>query len=80
VDEHRVPLRVSFDSSSNAAYIYLADRIDAGGVAKAVQVESVDIRGMVNLDVDSEGRVLGVEILNATALLPANLMDAFRAS
>jgi uncharacterized protein YuzE len=35
---------------------------------------------MVNLDVDSEGRVLGVEILNATALLPANLMHTFRAT
>jgi uncharacterized protein YuzE len=58
-------MRVTYDPAADAAYVYLVDRI-APGEAKR-QVMALD--GSVVLDLDSEGRLLGVEVLAAKQLL-----------
>lgn len=68
------PLRVTYDPEANAAYIYFVPEITFGGVARAVPVDGGDHPWMVNLDVDSEGR-LGIEVLDARRLLPVALLD-----
>jgi uncharacterized protein YuzE len=75
--EQQVPFRMTFDPTVNAAYIQLADRIDTGGVAKMVAVDPIDIGGMVNIDLDDEGRIIGIEVLGATTLLPTTVMERF---
>ncbi len=68
-----VPIRVTFDRGANAAYIYLRD-IEPGGVGKTVPVH--DAPGMVNLDFDRKGRLIGIEVLPATRHLPQAILDS----
>jgi uncharacterized protein YuzE len=62
------PLRITHDPSVNAAYIYLAEEILPGGVARTVSVDPIDVRGIVNLDLDEDGRIIGIEVLDGRGL------------
>jgi uncharacterized protein YuzE len=75
VKDSLVPLRVTYDPEANAAYIYFVPDIQAGGVAKTVPVGDGSEPWMVNLDVDDEGRILGLEVLDARSLLSAALLE-----
>jgi uncharacterized protein YuzE len=69
------PLRVTYDPEADAAYIYLVPNVQSSGVARTVPVDGGDHPWMVNLDVDSDGQIVGVEVLDARRLLPASLLD-----
>jgi Protein of unknown function (DUF2283) len=56
---------VRIDRTANAAYIYVAGPIEAGGIAN-----SVEGAPGINLDFDSEGRLLGIELLSLEYLHP----------
>ena len=64
-------IRVTYDGMANAAYIYLVP-IGAGEATTTVPGE--DEAGSVNLDFDREGRLIGVEVLNARANLPPHVL------
>jgi len=64
---------VEYDPEANAAYIYLKE-IRSGGVAQTVCVDPIDIGGMVNLDLDDEGVIVGIEALDARGELPPELL------
>lgn len=68
--------RMSYDRQADAAYIYLAEGIPAGGVARTVCVDPQDIGGMVNLDLDHEGRIVGIEVMDASSKLPRESLPA----
>jgi uncharacterized protein YuzE len=74
--DRRVPLRVTYDESVDAAYIYLQAEIGSGGSARTICLDPIEVGGMVNLDVDADGRILGVEVLAASKLLPVELLDS----
>jgi uncharacterized protein YuzE len=66
---------MTFDSEANAAYIYLKDHIKPGGVSRS---EFCDVElhgGPVFLQFDSDGRLIGIEILGARELLPNDTLD-----
>lgn len=65
-----LPLRITFDEQADAAYIQVADATEVGGVART----DVGERSPVNLDFDNDGRLIGVEVLNARQALPAGLL------
>ena len=67
-------MKVTFDPSVDAAYIYLIDEIGPGGVAKTYPCDPREVGGMINLDFDSDGRLLGIEVLDATKKLSAGLL------
>ncbi|AJW77892.1 DUF2283 domain-containing protein [Clavibacter michiganensis] len=73
-------MRVTYDAAADAAYIELTGPIAAGGVAS--QIHSLITpggRGEVALDFDADGRLLGIEVLHASAVLPAAVLaDAVR--
>lgn len=52
-------MRFELDTEVNALYIYFRE-IPAGGVARTVELEDG-----VNLDIDREGRTLGLEFVDA---------------
>lgn len=52
-------MRFELDTEVNALYIYFRE-IAPGGVARTIEIEDG-----VNLDVDAEGRVLGIEFVEA---------------
>jgi uncharacterized protein YuzE len=66
--------RVEYDADANAAYIYLVEEILHGGVARTVSVDPREGM-MVNLDLDSDGRMLGIEVLDASSLLSPDLLQ-----
>ena len=68
-------MRITYDATVDAAYIYLVDQIRPGGVSKMVPVDPVEIGGMINLDFDSENHLLGIEVLGASTYLSAELLD-----
>jgi uncharacterized protein YuzE len=69
-------LEVTYDAVANAAYVYLSAPGSHPGVASMYPCDPVDVDGMINLDFDEQGRLLGIEILDARAKLPAYLLDS----
>jgi uncharacterized protein YuzE len=66
------------DPEADCAYIKLVP-IAPGGVDHSVCVadEFPELKGDVNLDVDRDGRLLGIEIVAARKFLQAELLDAY---
>ena len=67
-------MKITYDPSVDAAYIYLADAIEPGGVKKTYVCDPAEVGTMVNLDIDGEGRIVGVEVLSAKAHLPKAML------
>ncbi|MDP4012200.1 MAG: DUF2283 domain-containing protein [Candidatus Nanoarchaeia archaeon] len=57
-------MRIEYDKDVDAAYIYLKYPIKDGEAAK-----TVNLKENINLDYDKEGRLLGIEILDASKIL-----------
>jgi uncharacterized protein YuzE len=57
-------MRIAIDREADAGYIYLQE-IRAGEVE-----ETVPLNEDINIDLDSEGRILGIEILSVSKNLP----------
>lgn len=58
-------MRIKYDPAADAAYVYLVDRIQPG----EAKTQIVVLDGGVVLDLDAEGRLLGVEVVHAKRLL-----------
>lgn len=67
-------MKIEYDAGSDSAYIYLAEQRDHGGVAKTYACDPAAVDGQIHLDFDDQGRLLGMEILDASAFLPAELL------
>ncbi len=62
-------MRFTYDKDADAAYIYLVAAIAPGEVTQTRHC-LVDMHlAAVNLDFDSEGNILGIEILGASRAL-----------
>jgi len=72
-------MRVTFDPEIDMAYIYLHESHEGHTVARTEPL-IVDLRNgsrrLINLDFDSGGRLLGIEIDGAAAALPRSLLKA----
>jgi uncharacterized protein YuzE len=75
MNDATVPVRITYDESVDAAYIQLAE-IAPGGSARCVPVDPVAIGGMVNLDLDDQGRSIGIEVRAASEMLPPSLLTS----
>lgn len=67
-------MRITYDPEVDAAYIYLIP-IAPGGVAKTYPCDPEAVNGMINLDFDREGRLLGIEVLDASQKLPHAVLE-----
>jgi uncharacterized protein YuzE len=70
------PMKIEYDRAVDAAYIQLADVIGAGDVAHTEPGDPEHAYG-VNLDFDTDGRLLGIEVLDATLRFPDGFLDRF---
>ncbi|MCP2327297.1 uncharacterized protein YuzE [Hamadaea flava] len=68
----RVSLLCTYDSDADAAYIYLEHPVPPAAAERVIPFDIKD--GMFNLDLDTEGHVLGLEILGARKRLPHALL------
>lgn len=63
-------MKITFDKEANAVYIYFKE-ISNGKVKN-----TISLNDSVNVDIDKDGRTLGIEILNATKNLPADTLKS----
>ena len=57
-------MKITYDKVADAAYIYFKD-ISPGEVTN-----TISLNDNINIDLDKEGKTLGIEILNASQNLP----------
>src|SRR5260370_38757574 len=68
-------MRLTYDASVDAAYIYFVDHIADGAVSETYPCEPRGGKGDINLDFDASGRLLGIEVLGARSVLPAEALN-----
>ena len=71
---HSGPMRVTYDPSALAGYIYLTGSIAPGGVKRSVPVTECDSN--IVLDFDGNGHLVGIEVLDPALLYPTLLARA----
>lgn len=69
-------MKITYDQSTDAAYIYLIDEIKPGGVAKTYCCDPQEVDGQIHLDFDAGGRLIGIEVLDASRRLPSVLLPS----
>lgn len=60
---------LEFSEDVDAAYLTLVEEIGAGGVAMTYPCDPNAVKGEINLDFDADGRLVGLEVLDASRLL-----------
>lgn len=65
---------ITYDSEADAAYIYLKQPV-AGDASRTITCDEALAAGSFHLDIDQDGRLIGIEILNAKRALPSTLLD-----
>ena len=69
-------MRLTYDRSTDAAYLYFAHTIEPGEIAHG-HVCDIEIQeGAVIMQFDVEDRLLGIEILGASKILRRSVLDA----
>ena len=61
-------MKISYDEETDAAYIRLSEEIPSGVVEMAEGV---------NLDVTEDGKIIGIEILDATQKIPLQSLFSY---
>ncbi|MGW7346783.1 DUF2283 domain-containing protein [Streptomyces sp. NPDC054854] len=69
-------LRVTYDKTANAAYVYLTDPQVRIRSSRMYPCDPVEVGGMINLDFDEQGRLIGIEVLAADSKLPEYLLES----
>ena len=62
-------MNFEYDKEADAAYIYLEDHIKEGEAKSTVEASK-----NIMLDFDSKGKLLGIEILNASKVLSRKVL------
>lgn len=68
-------LEVRYDPEADAAYIYVVPRGPGRAVARTKFLDVELENSAISVDFDAANTVLGVEILGASRVLPANLLS-----
>jgi len=69
-------MKITYDNTIDAAYIYIVDVIPNNSINKTYICNQLEIDGhMINLDFNKEGRLVGIEILDASKCLPTEILE-----
>jgi len=74
VPKKLVPLAVALDDEANMAYLRLA--AEGPHSVKQVPVAIDEAGGELVIDIDADGRLVGIEIFDARSLLPDKILTA----
>ncbi|KAB1139833.1 DUF2283 domain-containing protein [Streptomyces luteolifulvus] len=69
-------VRVTYDKTADAAYVYFIDPQARAKAARMYPCDPVEVGGVINLDFDEQGRLIGIEVLAASSKLPKYLLDS----
>ena len=62
-------MKIEYDKEADAGYIYLVDEIKNGEAVKTIELEPNII-----IDFNKDGKLLGIEVLNASKILNKDLL------
>ena len=65
-------MKIELDKEADAAYIYFKE-IREGEVEK-----TISLNDSINIDLDSEGKTIGIEILDASKNLPLSSLKSLK--
>lgn len=68
-------MKLTHDSTADAAYMTLGDNIASGAVVQTLVVAGLPDAVAINIDLASDGRVLGIEFVGASALLGRSVLE-----
>lgn len=68
-------MRITYDPDADAAFLYLIDEIASGQVTRSEMCDLEIREGAVILAWDAEDRLLGIEILGASRLVPPEILE-----
>lgn len=68
-------VRITYDTEADAAYVYFTDPRTNTRVARMYPCDPIQVEGMINLDFDETGQLVGIEILSAKSKLPGYLLE-----
>ena len=63
-------MKIEYDKDADAAYLYFKE------IAEGEIVQTISLNESVNIDLDKDGKTLGIEILDASKTLPANAIKS----
>ncbi|MEK6936174.1 MAG: DUF2283 domain-containing protein [Nanoarchaeota archaeon] len=63
-------MKITFDKEADAAYIYFKD------IAEGEVAQTISLNEEVNIDLNIDGKTIGIEILEASKNLPANAINS----
>jgi uncharacterized protein YuzE len=63
-------IKITLDKDADAAYIYFKE------ISKGEVVKTISLNDSLNIDLDSDNQILGIEILNATENLPTSSLKS----
>lgn len=70
-------MKITYDAEADAAYITIVERIGAGDAVQQVSfIDTPNGESQVNLDFDSAGKLLGMEVLVASKALAREILAA----
>lgn len=68
-------MQATYSRDADAAYIYLGPVIEAGQSARQVILDDDELKRDLILDLDEDGRLLGIEVLGARGFLRDEFLD-----
>jgi uncharacterized protein YuzE len=66
-------MNITYDKEANAAYISLSTDLKSE-VVKTYPCDPSEVGGMINLDFDADGRLVGIEVIDADKKLPIDVL------
>ncbi len=72
-------MKISYDASVDAAYMSFAKADEASVFGFTYCCNPAEVEGEINLDFDASGRLIGLEILQASKKLPISLFTELQA-
>ncbi|MEV6948859.1 DUF2283 domain-containing protein [Streptomyces sp. NPDC051172] len=67
---------VTYDKTGDAAYVYFERPQARAQSTRMYPCDPVEVGGMINLDFDEQGRLIGIEVLAASSKLPKYLLES----
>jgi uncharacterized protein YuzE len=68
-------MKISYDASVDAAYINLDEYGATTSFGYSYECDPSLVRGQIQLNFDDSGRLIGIEVLQASKKMPAYLLE-----
>lgn len=68
-------MRITLDKTTDMAYIFLDNTIKSAEVQKTYSCDPLEIGGEINLDFNSNGVLIGIEVSSASKKLPKSMLE-----